>query len=135
MKSYGISVLLVMKRGRVEESMRTLLNALSYMKNIFQADEVQTVLNIMSSRRPDIVIFDFDVNNDSPLSILSLIKDNYKRTRCIAIADSSFQLKLARDAGVEHTMLKGFLAGELFEAINDLLSMPKNSNHQIQHSP
>ena len=52
---------------------------------------------------------------------LAWLKANWPLTRCLVLADTALQLRLALSAGADAALLKGFTAGEFFATLKDLL--------------
>ena len=111
------SLLIVAAPGRLRDSLEALLKTLSWLHIVEPVDDKLSALERMSQYQPKLVLLDNETWN-----LLRSIKTLYPQVHCLALVNGLQQQQAAKSAGADITLLKGFVASELFAAIEKLLS-------------
>ena len=113
------SLLIVAAPGRLRDSLEALLKTLSWLHIVEPADNKLSALERMNQYQPKLILLD-----NETWSLLNSIKTLYPQVHCLALVNGLQQQRAAKSAGADITLLKGFVASELFAAIEKLLSSP-----------
>ncbi len=119
---HHIVVLIVTRPGRFQQSLIALLTTMPQIGTI-DADPDLSALKMYAERPPDLVLLDTDLPGDGVQTTLRQIKIQWPQTRCIVLADDVRRQQMARAAGADDVLLKGFPAAQLFTTIGRLLSL------------
>jgi DNA-binding NarL/FixJ family response regulator len=111
------SLLIVAAPGRLRDSLEALLKTLSWLHIVKPVDNKFSALEMMTQHQPKLVLLDNETWN-----LLKSIKTLYPQVHCLALVNGLQQQQAAKSAGADLTLLKGFVASELFTAIEKLLS-------------
>src|SRR5688572_18744923 len=121
------SLLIVAAPGRLRDSLEALLKTLSWLHIVEPVDNKLSALEIMSQYQPKLILLD-----DETWSLLKSIKTLYPQVHCLALVNGLQQQQAAKSAGADITLLKGFVASELFAAIEKLLSSSRCKQLQVE---
>ena len=121
------SLLIVAAPGRLRDSLEALLKTLSWLQIVEPADNQLSALERMSQYQPKLVLLDNETWN-----LLRSIKTLYPQVPCLALVNGFQQQQAAKSAGADITLLKGFVASELFTAIEKLLSSSRHKQLQVE---
>jgi DNA-binding NarL/FixJ family response regulator len=113
--------LIVAKPGRVRDGLQALLTAITEIDSVEQMDDTTSALRRITEQRPDLVLLDFSLTGDEPQAILKRIKAESPQTRCLALADDVEEQQIAKAAGADAILIKGFPAQRLIETVRRLL--------------
>ncbi len=113
-------VLILGVPGRMQESLRTLLKAAPDLEVLGEKQEYWPLVD-GSRERPDLVVLDFGVQTAKVARDLEWIKSHWPTASCLVVADTARQLHVAKAAGANGVLLRGFAAGEFFGLLHDLL--------------
>lgn len=111
------SLLIVAAPGRLRDSLEALLKTLSWLHIVEPVDNKLSALEMMSQHQPKLVLLDNEAWN-----LLKSIKTLAPQVYCLALVNDLQQQQAAKNAGADLTLLKGFVASELFTAVEKLLS-------------
>ena len=121
------SLLIVAAPGRLRDSLEALLKTLSWLHIIEPVDNKFSALEMMTQYQPKLVLLDNEGWN-----LLKSIKTLYPQVHCLALVNGLQQQQAAKSAGADLTLLKGFVASELFTAIEKLLSSSRRKQLQVE---
>jgi len=113
-------VLVLGTPGRMQESLRTLLQSVRELEAL-DPGAGHWPSPRYSSEKIHVVVLDLGRPEGDMPRDLAWLKANWPLTRCLVLADTALQLRLALSAGADAALLKGFTAGELFATLKDLL--------------
>ncbi len=116
-----IPILIVAKSDRMRNNLKILLEIKPQIKVVAQTDEVASVLKMVNQYRPTLIMVDTNLPaNGVWLTILKQIKAEAPRTRCLILGDTTQRLQIARVAGADAVLRKGFTQAKLFATIKEL---------------
>jgi DNA-binding NarL/FixJ family response regulator len=121
MKSH-VLVLIVARPGPLRDGLRALLTTVPQIELVGQVDNAPSALKMVAERRPAVVLLNPDLPGDEVWTVLKGIKAEGSQTRCIVLADNIQQQQVAKAAGADYALLKGFAATRLLRTIESLLS-------------
>jgi len=113
--------LIVARPGRVRDGLQALLTTVPQIGTVDLADDGPSALRMVRRRHPALVLLDINLHDDEVSTLLRQIKARWPQTRCLVLADSVRLQQMARDAGADSVLLKGFPAAQLFATIEGLL--------------
>ena len=113
--------LIIARPGPLRDSLQAFLLTLSQVGDVRSASDASSALKIISESCPDLVLMDSNLPGDESLTVLSRIRADGPRSRCLFLADDRRQQENAIVAGADVVLLKGCRATELFDAIEKLL--------------
>jgi DNA-binding NarL/FixJ family response regulator len=115
-------VLIVARSDRMRSSLKIVLETKPWLKVVDQTDESASALEMVSQRRPALMILDTNLpSNGAWMTILKQVKAQAPQTRCLVLTDTTQNLQVAKSAGADVALFKGFPAPKLFESIEGLL--------------
>lgn len=114
-------VLIVGVPGRMQESLRTLLNANPLFEVVDAGENCWPPAEGEVRAVPDLVLLDFGLPALDAIQSLEWIKTHWTSTRCLVLATTVRQQTAAKAAGADEVLLKGFLAAEFFSTLKGLL--------------
>jgi DNA-binding NarL/FixJ family response regulator len=85
-------------------------------------DDGSSALRVVAEQHPALVVLDADVLGVEVRRGLEDIRAGWPQVRCIVLASDAQQRQAAEAAGADQVLLKGFLAAELFKAVELLLA-------------
>jgi DNA-binding NarL/FixJ family response regulator len=121
------SLLLVARPGRMREGLQALLRTIPEIEIVGQADWESQALAMIALQHPALVLLDSSLTPGEMLPTLLRIKGEYPRMRCIVLVENAQQQDAARDAGADTALIRGFSAGVLHAAIDQVLMSINNS--------
>jgi DNA-binding response OmpR family regulator len=98
-----------------------MLDLLSALEMVAVVDDGPSALSVIRSWRPEIIILDARLLNDSAAQFVCTAKLEGKATHLIVVADRLAQFEPLLEAGADKVLLKGFSAAELSSAIGQLV--------------
>jgi DNA-binding NarL/FixJ family response regulator len=116
------SVLIVAKSDPTRDSLRILLETKPWINIVAQTDDKAKVPGLIKQHQPTLVILDTNVCPDSLdwLILLAQIQAAAPQTRCLVLTDTIHKQQLARESRAHGSLIKGYSAEKLFEAITEL---------------
>ena len=120
MTEESTSVLIVAKPTRMREGLRALLMAMPQLKIIGQVDDGPSAMQMISDHHPALILLDSNLPEDEAWVVLKQVK-NGSNTRCLVLADTVQQQRVARAEGADDVLLTGVPAAKLFTTIERLL--------------
>ena len=116
--------LIVANPGRIRDGLKTLLRAVPNIETIFQANDGPSALAIIIEHQPALVLLDSKLANNDLQSVSRQIKTESPQTRCIMLVDNVQQRWMAKIADADSVLPVGCPAGEFFDTVEGLLSVP-----------
>ncbi len=121
MKEPNGTVLIVARPGELRDGLSALLVTTGKIGHISQADDGPAALEIIGQLCPRVAVLDWNIPGRDPLTLLKGIKAECPETKCLVLADGVEQQREAESAGADVTVLKGFPAARLVQALSMLL--------------
>ncbi len=118
----GESTLIVARPGRLRDALNALLTTIPRLEIVGQADDDSSALKMVTQRRPTLILLDSTLPGEEVEVVLAQIKANWPQTRCIVLADNSQQQQVAKIAGADEVVVKGYPTEHLLASIEKLLS-------------
>ena len=87
-----------------------------------QRDDTNGLIDEIRRRPPDIVLIDTNMERNGTLETLSALKAEAPFIPCLVIVSNARQLRMARSAGADGMLLRGFSSAELAGEIRRLTS-------------
>jgi DNA-binding NarL/FixJ family response regulator len=106
----------------MQESLRTLLNAIPKFEVIEAQPEGRLPVEYIAEGEPDLVLLDFGLPAPQVIQNLAWIKANWISARSLVLANTARQQLAAKAAGADEVLLKGFSVAEFFASIHGLLA-------------
>lgn len=113
-------ILIVGVPGRIQESLCTLLKAMPELDVLEGEMERRRVVDLKDGS-PDLVLLEFCPTPEEFARELAWIRARWPGASCLVLADTARQIRLARTAGADGALLRGFAADEFFATLRDLL--------------
>jgi len=117
---YPKLTLIVAQPGPLREGLRAALSTVPHLVVIGEADGATSALEMVLHCAPALVVLSADTPGRDTLEAWQQLKAHWPEARCIILADTVQQQEMARTAGVDTVLLKGFAAGKLFAAVETL---------------
>jgi DNA-binding NarL/FixJ family response regulator len=115
-------VLILGVPGRMQECLKTLLNAIPQLE-VKNADREHWPPNGLEAEKiPDLVVLDSGLAAPEALEYLTWIHVNWSAVRSLILVNTAQQQLVARAAGAHEVLIKGFSAAEFFAAVKSLLN-------------
>lgn len=115
-------ILVVAKPGRLREALCALLKATFWPELISQVDDGPAALKLGVKHDPNLVLFDSHWPDDEIRAMVGQIKTEWPQTRCLVLANTAEQLQVAKNAGADEALPKGFPITNLLEVVNKLMA-------------
>lgn len=125
-----VPVLIVARPGRMRAGLRALLRMIPTIELVGQVDQGLAALERVTQARPALVLLDSSLPFAEMELALRQIKAEWPQTQCIVVADNIPQQGLARAAGADGVLLKGFATETLFTTIDEVLARINRLNGQ-----
>lgn len=103
--------------------LHALLSTFPQLEVVGETDDCALALEILSSRRPDLLLVDTDVTAEATWQVLRQIKARSPQTRRLLFVDSAWQKLAAEAPAAEAVLLYGDMPQELTTTIERLLAM------------
>lgn len=115
-------ILIVARPSPLRDGLRALLTTMPQIEIIGPVDDAPSALKMVTEQRPAVVVLNPNLAGDEVWTVLRGIKAEGTQTRCIILADNIQQQQVAKAAGADYALLKGFAATRLLRTIESLLS-------------
>jgi DNA-binding NarL/FixJ family response regulator len=108
--------------GRIRDSLVALLRAIPQIGPIQQVNQDLTELKSIPDYDQALVLLDASLINQEVWSYIKQVEEKNLQThcKCIVLADTILQQRLARAAGADEVLLAGFPGEQLFATIENL---------------
>lgn len=118
-------ILIVAKPGRLRDALYALLKAASLRDIVGQVDDGPVALKVVAEYDPSLVLLDSLLSDDEVKTMVGQIKACQPQTRCLVLANTVEQQQVAKRAGADEVVLKGFPTINLLGVIDKLMSQPQ----------
>lgn len=118
-------ILIVAKPGRLRDALYALLKAASLRDIVGQVDDGPVALKVVAEYDPSLVLLDSLLSDDEVKTMVGQIKACQPQTRCLVLANTVEQQQIAKRAGADEVVLKGFPTTNLLGVIDKLMSQPQ----------
>ena len=113
--------LIVAKPGPLRNSLQALMTTVPKIEIVAETDNPSTLLRMGNAMQPDIVLLEAGLCQEDVWSALRTIRGEWSQTRSIVLVEDSLQREKAQAAGADMVLIKGYPAGGLVAAIEELL--------------
>lgn len=120
-----VVILIVAKPGRLRDALYALLKAASLRDIVGQVDDGPVALKVVAEYDPSLVLLDSLLSDDEVKTMVGQIKACQPQTRCLVLANTVEQQQVAKRAGADEVVLKGFPTINLLGVIDKLMSQPQ----------
>lgn len=118
----GVSVLIVVRPGALQEGLRALLATIPRITLVGEVRDSLSVPGIAATYRPALVVLEASVLEGVAGSLLEQIRRGSPDTRHIILARDVHQQQEVSAAGADAVLLEGALAAQLVATVEGLLS-------------
>jgi DNA-binding NarL/FixJ family response regulator len=118
----GEATLIVARPGRLRDALSALLTTIPQLEIVGQADDGFAALKMVAERRPTLILLDSTLPDYEVKATLNQLKAYWPQIRCLVLADTPRQQQVAKSAGADGVLLKGYPAATLLTNIEKLLS-------------
>lgn len=101
------------KPGRLRDSLLLLLATVPQVAEVDQVDDTPSLIHHIRQRPPDLILMDMDLDHNGSLETLHALKAEAPLIPCLVIISNARQLRMARNAGADGMLLRGFSSVEL----------------------
>lgn len=119
------SALILARPGRLRDSLGALLTAMPQIRQVDSTDDAVTALDRFANPPPNLILMDTNLASNGLSLTLRQIKDRWPQARCLILADDVRQQYIARKAGADSALLKGYPTAQLFATIERLLRLSR----------
>lgn len=113
--------LVVAKPGRLRDSLLLLLATILKVAEVDQVDDAPSLMRHVEQRPPDLILMDTDLEHNGSLEALQALKAEAPLIPCLVIVSNAHQQSMARNAGADGLLLRGFSSMELAGEIGRLV--------------
>lgn len=119
------SALILARPGRLRDSLGALLTSIPQIQQVDSTDDTAAVLDKFANPPPNLILMDTNLAPNGLSLTLRRIKDRWPQARCLILADDVRQQYIARNAGADSALLKGYPTAQLFATIERLLRLSR----------
>jgi DNA-binding NarL/FixJ family response regulator len=113
--------LIVARPGPLRNSLQSLMTTMPQIEILAETSDPSALLRMGAGIQPDVVLLDASLPEEQVWAALRQIKEEWCRTRSIALVEDSQQQQEIEAAGADIALLKGYPAAKLIAAIEELL--------------
>lgn len=113
--------LVVAKPGRLRDSLLLLLTTILKLAKVDHVDDGPSLMRQIQQQPPDLILMDSDLEHNGSLEALQALKAKAPLIPCLVIVSNSRQQSMARNAGADGMLLRGFSSMELAGEIGRLM--------------
>ena len=117
-----ISVLIIAEAGSLQKGLAALTSVVPYIDRIYHESSITETSGSVSQHPPGLVLLDGDLLREKMADLLRSLKNRYPESIYLVLANDVQQAQLAKSAGVDEALLKGFPAEKLLATIEALLN-------------
>ena len=117
----SISVLIIAEPGGLQDGLTALISVVPYVDRIYHESSIAEALGKISQYRLELVLLDADLLGDKMVDSLISLKNHDPEPKYFVLANDVRQEQLAKGAGVDGVLLKGYPAEKLLATIEALL--------------
>ncbi len=127
----GTTALTVAQPGRLRDGLNSLLAVAPHITRVEYADDGPTALEILEQSPTALVLLDTSPLENGTYVTLKEIKARWPHTSCIVLANNVHEQQLARHAGADAALLRGFPVTKLFAIVERLLRKRNAEEREI----
>ncbi|MGD2103925.1 MAG: response regulator [Anaerolineae bacterium] len=113
--------LIVVRAGPLRDGIEALLASVPQVQIVGKAGSASRALRMVAQHSLDLLVVDVGLPGNRIWQLLRACSGGHKGIRCIALADNDEQGQVAKGAGADAVLLKGFAADRLAETVERLL--------------
>ena len=113
--------LIIAKPGHLRNSLQSLLRTIPQIEILAESHDPSILLKINEEIHPELILLDASSIEGENWSALTKIKADWSDTKIIVLTENDQQGKIAREAGADYYLLKGFPATELVQLVESSL--------------
>jgi DNA-binding NarL/FixJ family response regulator len=117
---YPKLTLIVAQPGPLREGLRAALSTMPHLVVVGEVDSAAAALDLDLHCPPGLVVLSAETPGRDALDAWQQVRARWPEARCLILADTVQQQEMARTAGVDTVLLKGFAAAKLFAAVETL---------------
>lgn len=117
------SVLILAHPGRLRESLNALLTSMPQIQQVNSAEDDEIALESFADSPPNLIVMDTNLTPYGLSTTLQKIKTRWPGARYVILVDDVRQQQIAKAAGADSALLKGFSTAQLFATIECLLRL------------
>lgn len=114
--------LIAARPGRLRDGLRTVLTTVPQVEVVDPVDNRGSTLQMVAEHCPALVLLDFNLSADEVVAVLKQIKTEWPHIGCITLVDNRQQERMAKAAGADEVVRKGFPTCQLVEVVMRLLT-------------
>ena len=115
------SALLAARPGRMRDSLRALLAACPRIGAVDKAGDGAAALRRVAGQRPALLVLDTNLPDGAARKVLGQVRSRWPETRCLVLVESVRGREIAKAAGADRVLVRGFSTSELYVMIGELL--------------
>jgi DNA-binding NarL/FixJ family response regulator len=115
-------------RGRMRESLLTLLGGTDRIRIMGVADSVPGALNLLSASPIQFVLIDSELRDRSAWLLLGFLKATRPDVHCLFLATDFQERARARQMGADMVLIKGFRMDELFKVFTRIFPVKQRES-------
>jgi DNA-binding NarL/FixJ family response regulator len=116
------SALLAARSDRMRTSLQAVLAASPRIGAVDEADDGAAALHRVARQRPALLVLDTNLPDGRVWEVLKQVRGGPTLTRCVIMAENMRQLEMAKAAGADGVLIKGFSTAALYLMIDELLA-------------
>jgi len=113
--------MIVAEPGRLREGLQAMLASFLGAEPMVAGGAELPVMETIRSTRPDLIILDSGFFDARTEAFVRELKSEWNWMGCVLLIDRIRDFQTMQDAGADCVLLKGFPAGRLFAAVEELL--------------
>ncbi|HDQ73354.1 MAG TPA: response regulator transcription factor [Chloroflexi bacterium] len=122
-KNAPTSALILARPGRLRDSLGALLTSMPQIQRVNSAEIDNKALELFTDPPPNLIVIDTNLMPNRLSSTLEQIKARWPQARYVILVDDVRQQQIAKAAGADSALLKGFPTAQLFATIERLLQL------------
>ncbi len=112
-----LSVVVATKSGLMYHSLLAFLSVLPNVQIVGLVRDIELVLTATHQNRPNVLILDTNLSESHVPGLIQRLKAEIPTLNCVVLANNVRQQSASLSAGANHALLKGFLDGQLTQAV------------------
>jgi len=126
--------LIIAKPGHLRNGLQSLLRTIPQIEILAESHDPSILLKMNDGLLPELILVDAGLIDEANWSAITKIKAERPSTKVIVLTENEQQGQVAKEAGADFYLLKGFPATELAHLIENLLihNLPDENNLSIK---
>lgn len=121
--THATIALVIAQPGPLRNSLLTLLSTLPEIEIVAEAKNLASLQHAGEELRPDLILIEAGAALNSLPEALQHFKQRWTHTRTIVLVETRKHQEMAKAAGADVVLLKGFRATRLIEQIQSLIAV------------